>query len=74
MMTAICVKAMREICATIGVDSGLLHATLAVCRGFTPAGVFALAGRLYGMQLAAQDNLTPVHQAILDNLALLGQG
>jgi DNA-directed RNA polymerase specialized sigma54-like protein len=26
------------------------------------------------LQLAAQDNLTPVHQALLDNLALLGQG
>ena len=64
-----------EICATIGVDSGLLHATLAVCRGFTPAGVFARSlGDCMALQLAAQGNLTPVHQAILDNLALLGQG
>ena len=64
-----------EICATIGVDEGLLHATLAVCRGFTPAGVFARSlADCMALQLVAQGNLTPVHQAILDNLALLGQG
>lgn len=64
-----------EICATIGVDAGFLRETLTLCRGFTPAGVFARSlADCMGLQLAAQDNLTPVHQALLDNLALLGQG
>ena len=64
-----------EICATISVDSGLLRETLAVCRGFSPAGVFARSlADCMALQLAAQELLTPVHQAILDNLALLGQG
>ena len=64
-----------EICATLNVDETLLRETLAVCRDFTPVGVFARSlADCMAMQLAAQNNLTPVHRAILDNLALLGQG
>ncbi len=68
-------EADAEICATLSVDQGLLNATLAACRGFTPAGVFARSlADCMALQLAAQENLTPTHQALLDNLALLGQG
>ncbi|NBR50806.1 MAG: RNA polymerase sigma-54 factor [Alphaproteobacteria bacterium] len=64
-----------EICATLGVDRGLLHETLKQICNFTPAGVFArnLADCLR-LQLLAAGNWTPTHQALLDNLDILGRG
>ena len=64
-----------EICATIGVDSGLLHETLKQLCDFTPAGVFArnLADCLR-LQLVASGDWTPPHQVLLDNLDILGRG
>ena len=64
-----------EICSTIGVDNGLLHETLEQLCNFTPAGVFArnLADCLR-LQLLAAGDWTPTHQALLDNLDILGRG
>lgn len=64
-----------EICSTIGVDNGLLHETLKQLCDFTPAGVFArnLADCLR-LQLLATGDWTPTHQALLDNLDILGRG
>ena len=64
-----------EICQTIGVDAGLLHATLAQLHGFTPAGVFARnLAHCLRLQLEAAGDWTPSHQALLDNLDVLGRG
>lgn len=64
-----------EICATIGVAEAHLHAVLAQCRQFSPAGLFARSlADCMGLQLMAQNAMTPVHQAVLDNLDLLGRG
>ena len=64
-----------EICSTIGVDAGLLRETLTRLQGFTPAGVFArnLADCLR-LQWLARGDWTPTHQALLDNLDILGRG
>jgi len=64
-----------EICSTIGVNNELLHETLKQLSRFTPAGVFArnLADCLR-LQLRAAGDWTPTHQALLDNLDILGRG
>ena len=64
-----------EICATLKVEPAHLHDTLAYCRRFTPAGVFARSlGDCMALQLAAMEALTPAFSALLDNLDLLGKG
>lgn len=64
-----------EICAALNIDPGLLAASLAAVQVLTPPGVFARnLPDCLRLQLAADDALTPVHTALLDNLDLLGQG
>ncbi|MCH1541825.1 MAG: RNA polymerase factor sigma-54 [Alphaproteobacteria bacterium] len=64
-----------EICQTIGVDADVLRATLTQLHGFSPAGVFARnLGDCLTLQLRAAGAWTPTHQALLDNLDILGRG
>ena len=64
-----------EICAGLEIAPPVLDAVLTACRRLSPAGIFArhLADCM-ALQLAAQDKLTPIYAALLDNIALLGQG
>lgn len=64
-----------EICQTIGVAADLLQATLTRLQSFSPAGVFARnLGDCLSLQLRASGDWTPRHQALLDNLDILGRG
>ncbi len=64
-----------EICSTIGVDAGLLAETLKLVQGFTPSGVFARnLPDCLRLQLDAAGEWTLTHQALLDNLDILGRG
>lgn len=64
-----------EILAHFNIQPSLLAATLAQLQGFSPAGVYArnLADCL-GLQLRAAGAWTATHQALLDNLDVLGRG
>lgn len=66
---------LEEICETLGAKRALVEETLAAVQQFDPCGIFARdLKECLALQLAEQNLLDPMMQALLDNIHLMERG
>ena len=69
--TGYCRAELQDVANALGAELSQVEAVLTICQGFEPTGVMARSvPECMALQLAEQNRLDPVMQALLDNLDL----